>query len=62
MSNSKSTAAKAPNWKSEPFKIIEVCKTEAPEGGNTGNWYRYVISQGSEPLIGVRQGSKKSGE
>ena len=60
MSNSKSTSAKASNWKSEPFKIIEVSKTESPDGESKGNWYRYVISQGNEPLIGVRKGSKKS--
>lgn len=60
MSDSKSTSVKTPNWKSEPFKVVEVCKTEAPDGDSKGNWYRYVISQGSEPLIGVRKGSKKS--
>lgn len=60
MSDSKSTSAKTSSWKNEPFKIIEVCKTEAPDGDSKGNWYRYVISQGNEPLIGVRKGSKKS--
>lgn len=60
MSDSKSTSAKTPDWKSEPFRIIEVCKTEAPDGDGKGPWYRYVISQGNEPLIGLRKGSKKS--
>ncbi len=47
-------------WKTQPFKIIELTKTDPPEADDEREWYRYVISQGDKPIIGLRQGSKRS--
>ena len=47
-------------WKTQPFKIIELTKTDPPESDDEREWYRYVISQGDKPIIGMRQGSKRS--
>jgi hypothetical protein len=47
-------------WKTQPFKIIELSKTDSPETTDEREWYRYVISQGDKPIVGLRQGSKQS--
>ena len=47
-------------WKTQPFKIIELTKTDPPESDDEREWHRYVISQGDKPIIGLRQGSKRS--
>jgi hypothetical protein len=47
-------------WKTQPFKIIELTKTDAPEADDEREWHRYVISQGDKPIVGMRQGSKRS--
>jgi hypothetical protein len=47
-------------WKTKPFKIIELTKTDTPDAEDTREWYRYVISQGDKPIVGLRQGSKRS--
>jgi hypothetical protein len=44
----------------QPFKIIELTKTDAPDAEDTREWHRYVISQGDKPIVGLRQGSKRS--
>ena len=47
-------------WKTQPFKIIELIKSDPPESDDEREWYRYVISQGDKPIVGLRQGSKRS--
>ncbi len=47
-------------WKTQPFKIIELTKTDPPEADDNREWHRYVISQGDKPIVGLRQGSKRS--
>ena len=47
-------------WKTQPFEIIELIKTDPPEADDEREWYRYVISQGDKPIVGMRQGSKRS--
>lgn len=47
-------------WKTQPFTITELTKTDAPEADDEREWYRYVISQGDKPIVGMRQGSKRS--
>ncbi len=47
-------------WKTQPFEIIELIKTDPPEADDEREWYRYVISQGDKPIVGLRQGSKRS--
>ncbi len=47
-------------WKTQPFKIVELSKTDPPDADDNRDWYRYVISQGDKPIVGMRQGSKRS--
>ncbi|MFQ5982569.1 MAG: hypothetical protein ACE5KS_04255 [Woeseiaceae bacterium] len=60
MSDSKPPSTDASFWKTQPFKIIELTKAEAPDVDDDREWYRYVISQGDKPITGLRQGSKRS--
>ena len=39
-----------------PFKIESIVKAAAP-GGAEGPWHRYVISQGTNTIEGVRAGT-----
>ena len=59
MTNTKPKPEKASQW-NEPFKIVSVTKSKGPEGSDNKDWYRYVISQGKDPIVGFRRGSKKS--
>lgn len=47
-------------WKTQPFRIIELSRTDPPEADDEREWHRYVISQGDKPIVGMRQGSKRS--
>lgn len=47
------------DW-AEPFKVISVTKSAGPEGNDKKDWYRYVISQGNDPIIGFRRGTRQS--
>lgn len=59
MSNSKQeTAGTAPDYK-QPFEFVELQQVEAPDGADDGRWYRYVISQGDQSIVGHRRGTKK---
>ena len=40
-----------------PFKIDSIAKTAPPEGSE-GVWHSYVISQGTNTITGVREGSQ----
>lgn len=40
-----------------PFKIDTIAKTSAPNGA-VGAWHRYVISQGSNTIAGIRTGTE----
>ena len=40
-----------------PFKLESIAKTAAP-GGAEGTWHRYVISQGTNTIEGVRAGTQ----
>lgn len=59
MSESKSKPTKSASW-AIPFKIISVTKSDGPAGAEQKDWYRYVISQGNDPIVGLRRGTKKS--
>ncbi len=44
----------------EPFKLKSI-RTERPPAGAEGiDWHRYVITQGSNTIVGHRQGSTSS--
>ncbi len=52
------TAGTVPGYK-QPFEFVELEQVEAPEGAEDGRWYRYVISQGEQSIVGHRRGTKK---
>lgn len=60
MSGDANAWRRASFFKHEPFRILEVSAVAAPDGGMSGDWYRYVVSQGGSPIEGFRQGTKDS--
>ncbi len=44
----------------EPFKLTSILKGEPPAGAEGIDWHRYVITQGSNTIVGHRQGSTSS--
>jgi len=59
MDELKAKLEKSSDW-AVPFKIVSVTKSDGPAGTEQKDWYRYVISQGNDPIIGLRRGTKKS--
>ena len=60
MSNRKShTPAPSEDYQ-QPFEFVELEQVEAPDGSDDGRWYRYVISQGGQSIVGHRRGTKKN--
>ncbi len=45
--------------RTSPFKLARVEKTDAPDGAEGGNWYRYVLDNGRSTITGQRRGSLK---
>ncbi len=43
--------------KGEPFKLKSIRKEQSPAGAEGIDWYRYVITQGGNTIVGHRQGS-----
>ena len=50
--------ASAPN--SEPYAVLSIEPSDAPEGMDGSDWYRYEIGQGDNTIEGYRNGNKKS--
>ena len=44
----------------QPYEIVSVQRAEPPPGLEGSNWYRYVITQGSNTINGCRQGNLKA--
>ena len=42
----------------DPFEVVSVISVEAPPGLSGDDWFRYVIRQGHNQIIGFRSGSK----
>ena len=40
--------------------MVDIRKTEPPDGETQGNWYRYTIENDSSPITGIRAGSERS--
>lgn len=40
-----------------PFKVESIAKTAAPVGAE-GTWFKYVISQGTNQITGIRSGDQ----
>lgn len=59
MTNSNSKSTKVSGW-FKPCKIISVIKSGGPQGDDKKDWYRYVISQGNDPIVGFRRGTRES--
>lgn len=45
--------------KGNPYQVITVEKTTAPEGMEGNNWYRYVIDYGKSTIEGKKPGTLK---
>lgn len=44
----------------DPFEMTSLAKTDAPDGARGSNWYRYVITQGPNTIVGYRQGTRRA--
>ena len=42
-----------------PFKVACVEKSDAPDGGQGQDWYRYGLESGRSTVTGQRRGSRK---
>lgn len=40
------------------FRLDSITETPAPDGAGAGVWYRYVITQGSNIITGLRSGTR----
>jgi hypothetical protein len=43
-----------------PFELASISRAAAPVGAASDSWYRYVIAQGSNAIVGHREGTLKS--
>ena len=46
-------------WNEVEYNVVSVEKTEAPDGMEGANWYRYVIGRGTSTMVGSRRGTLK---
>jgi len=46
--------------KGDPFVLVSLSKSKAPDGASGRDWYAYVIAQGRNTIEGRRQGSRSS--
>lgn len=60
MSESTTASGNISVCNNEPFRIVEFARAEPPAGQGETEWYRYVISQGRDPMAGLRQGTRES--
>ena len=44
----------------QPYEIVSVQRAEPPPGLEGSDWYRYVITQGSNTIKGCRQGNLRA--
>lgn len=52
------TEVSAPN--SEPYEVRSIEPSDAPEGMDGSDWFRYEIGQGHNTIKGFRNGNKTS--
>ena len=62
MASPSASARKSNPLDDEPFTLKSIGKSEAPEGADTSNWHRYVITQGHNTIVGQLQGTRASAE
>lgn len=51
---------KGASLKDDRFQISSIKTTEPPEGAPKATWYKYVITQGNNTILGQRPGTRKS--
>ncbi len=44
----------------DSFRVDSISKSDPPDGAEKDNWYRYVIIQGGNTIVGHRPGSLRS--
>ena len=42
------------------YKLDQIEKSKAPDGGDGKDWFRYTITQGDNTITGYRQGSQRA--
>ena len=42
------------------FKLDDIERAKAPDGGSGQDWFRYIITQGHNTITGYRQGSQRA--
>jgi len=42
----------------DPFELVSIRSVEAPRGATGDDWYRYVIGQGVNEIVGFRAGER----
>jgi len=52
--------SKGASLKDDRFEISSIKATETPEGAPKATWYKYVITQGNNTILGQRSGTRKS--
>ena len=46
--------------KGQPYEIVSIKRSEAPDGTEGNDWYAYIISQGPHTINGYRKGKLKA--
>lgn len=57
MPSASPSSRKVPGLEDEPFTLKSLAKSPPPEGVDSTNWHRYVITQGQNTIVGHVQGS-----
>lgn len=45
-----------------PYNVARIERTDAPQGSDGQDWYRYVLDNGRSTVVGHRQGPRKEVE
>ena len=46
--------------KGQPYEIVSIVPSDAPDGTEGTDWFAYVISQGAHTINGYRKGKRKA--
>ena len=52
-----SSVAKQAEPVNSQFKVVSIEKTEAPDGGDGDNWYKYIVARDNSEIVGNMRGS-----
>jgi len=58
--NQSAQRSKGASLKDDRFELSSINTTATPEGAPKATWYKYVITQGNNTILGQRPGTRKS--